>query len=157
MKKLFFTICLFTTMVSVSKAQTTDEELDLITSILKSEVKVFFAQNIQLSTTEAETFWTTYDEYETALKPISKKRIELMKEVIKKDGVLNEEEFDKKINELNKIHKERLALRMKYYKKLKKQLGIKTAAQFYQIDGYIYTQISANFNEGLPILVPEKK
>lgn len=157
MKKLFITICLVTTMLSLSNAQSSDQELSLISSILKSEVKVFFAQNIKLSTTQTEAFWTIYDDYETALKPLSKQRIELLKEIIKKEGVLNEEDFDKKIATLYKIQKDRLALRMKYYKKIKKELGIGIAAQFYQIDSYIYTQISANFNENFPIMVPEKK
>lgn len=156
MKKLFFTICLFASLLSLSNAQTNEQELSLISSILKSEVKVFFAQNIKLSTAQTETFWKIYDEYEVALKPISNQRIDLLKEIIKKEGVLNEVEFDKKIATLNNIQKDRLALRMKYYKKLKKQLGIGIAAQFYQIDSYIYTQISASLNGSFPIIVPEK-
>lgn len=157
MKKLIFTICLFAAMLSLTNAQTSEQELSLINSILKSEVKVFFAQNIKLSTAQTESFWNIYDEYEVALKPLSNQRIDLLKEIIKKEGVLNEEEFDKKIATLYKIQKDRLALRMKYYKKIKKELGIGIAAQFYQIDSYIYTQISANFNENFPIMVPEKK
>ena len=142
---------------NIAKAQMNEQEIDLMSSILKSEVKVFFAQNIELATNEAEVFWQTYDEYNAELKPVSKQRIELLKGVIEKGDELTEEELDNKIMSLSKILKKRQSIRMKYYKVLKKKLGVKVASQFYQIDGYIYTRIAASLNESMPIIVPGKK
>jgi len=156
MRKLLVLLVLGLSLSTISKAQVTDQEMSLVGSILKSEVKVFFAQNIKLATDEAEVFWATYDDYNDALKPISEQRVELLKEVIEKGGELTEDELDAKIMSLSKILKKRQTIRMKYYKILKKKLGIKVASQFYQIDGYIYTRISASLNESLPIIVPVK-
>ncbi len=157
MKKILMIICI-SVIASASgiNAQNTDPEIGLIKSMLKSEIKVFFAQNIKLKTSETETFWNIYDEYEAAMKPLSSQRIDLITNIIDKKGVLSEEELDKKIMALNKSLKARQALRMKYYKKFKKQLGIGIASQFYQIDGYIYTHINATMNESLPIIIPGK-
>ncbi len=158
MKKILFIISLYF-MASVTGliAQNTDPEIGLISSMLKSEIKVFFAQNMKLKTTENEAFWNIYNEYESDLKTISSERIHLLTDIIDKEGVLNEEELDKKILALDKSLKARIALRMKYYKKLKKQLGVSIASQFYQIDGFIYTHINATINESMPIIIPEKK
>ena len=117
---------------------------------------MFFAQNIELATSEAEVFWDVYDDFNTELKPISRQRVDLIKGIIEKGSELTEDELDTKVVSLNKIIKKRQAVRMKYYKILKKKLGVKAASQFYQIDGYIYTHISASLNEGIPIIVPAK-
>lgn len=156
MKKLLLIIYILAAGISGVNAQKTEQELGLIGSILKSEIKVFYAQNIKLSTSESEAFWAIYDEYEAALKPISNQRVELLKEIIAKEGALSEDELDKKIIALDKAQKDRQKLRMKFYKKFKKELGMKVAAQFYQIDGYIYTHINATIIESLPIIIPEK-
>ncbi|WP_439183996.1 hypothetical protein [Carboxylicivirga taeanensis] len=157
MKKQLLAICIFLMALSGIKAQNSDQEIDLISSILKSEIKVFFAQNMKLSTTDTETFWRIYDEFEQALKPLSHQRINLLKEIIKKEGALSDTEVDEKIALLYKTQKSRLALRIKYYKKIKKELGISVAAQFYQIDSYIFTQVAASINESIPMFGPQKK
>ncbi len=154
MRKLLVLLIFGLFATSLSKAQVTEQEMSLIGSILKSEVKVFFAQNIKLATSEAEVFWATYDDYNEELKPVSEQRVELIKNVIQKEGEITEDELDSKIMSLSKILKKRQAIRMKYYKILKKKLGVKVASQFYQIDGYIYIQIAASLNESMPIIVP---
>ncbi|MBK3517626.1 hypothetical protein [Carboxylicivirga marina] len=156
MKKFLFATALCIGVFLNSSAQATDQEIGLIGSILKSEVKVFFAQNMELSTSEAETFWSIYDEYENELKPLSNQRIDFLKSLIEKGGELTEDELDDKVKLGVKINKKRISLRYKYYKTLKKQLSIKVAAQFYQIDAYIYTHISASLHEGMPLIVPTK-
>jgi len=157
MRKILIMLVAACFVSNIAKAQMNEQEIDLMSSILKSEVKVFFAQNIELATNEAEVFWQTYDEYNAELKPVSKQRIELLKGVIEKGDELTEEELDNKIMSLSKILKKRQSIRMKYYKVLKKKLGVKVASQFYQIDGYIYTRIAASLNESMPIIVPGKK
>ncbi|WP_430810843.1 MULTISPECIES: hypothetical protein [unclassified Carboxylicivirga] len=156
MRKRLFPLLVSLLITVGIKAQNSDQEIDLISSILKSEIKVFFAQNMTLSTHEAEKFWTLYDAYEESLKPLSNQRINMMKAVISADKDISEEALDKKIIELSKIQKARQNLRLKYYKRIKKELGIPIASQFYQIDGYIYTNIAASLSQSMPIIVPGK-
>jgi len=157
MKKLLVLTLMSLLFFVCSKAQVSNQELGLIGSILKSEIKVYFAQNIELATHEAEAFWAIYDEYEVNLKPISEQRIKLLKRIIDKGGELTESELDAEILSLNKIVKKRQALRIKYYKIFKKKQGVRVASQFYQIDGYIYTRIAASLNESMPLVVPTKE
>jgi hypothetical protein len=150
---LFISVICFVTLFT-SKAQSTDDEIGLISSILKSEIKVFFAQNIELATSENELFWSIYDQYEADLKPLGNERIKLFKAVIDNSGKVSGEQLDKKISDLHKLNKKRQDLKFKYYKILKKKISLKVAAQFYQIDSYIQTNINASINEGIPLIVP---
>lgn len=154
MRKLLFVVVIVLVAGPVGRAQVTDQEIGLIGSILKSEIKVFFAQNIELSTSEADIFWEIYDEYEAELKPISNQRIDILKNVIEDWENLTEDVLHSKIKGLTKVQKKRIKVRMKYYKKLKRKLGVKVASQFYQIDTYIYAHISASLNEGMPLVLP---
>ncbi|TRX70832.1 hypothetical protein [Carboxylicivirga sp. M1479] len=154
MKKLLFILSLALLTNLTVKSQATTQEIGLIGSILKSEVKVFFAQNMDLATNEAETFWEIYEAYEAELKPMSQQRIKFLQSIAENEGKMTEEELDKTIQQGIKITKKRTSLRAKYYKQMKKKLGIKVASQFYQIDGYINAHISASLHEGLPLIIP---
>ncbi|MCU4175696.1 hypothetical protein [Carboxylicivirga sp. N1Y90] len=157
MRKLVLAAIVGMFSIASSVAQMSDEEVGLMRSILKSEVKVYFAQNIELTTSEAAPFWEIYDAYENELKPSSDARIKLMREIIKSEGVLSEDEMHTKIMEAIKLQKKRRDVRIKYYKLYKKKMGVKVAAQFYQLDQYINTMVTASLNEGMPIVIPEVK
>lgn len=155
MKKLILLLGIFIYATSATMAQDANQEMGLIGSILKSEIKVFFAQNIELKTTETEQFWETYDQFENEVKPISIQRFKLLENIINKGGELTQEDLDNKIVTLNKSQDKRRKVRFKYYKIYKKKLGVKVASQFYQIDSYISTRIAASLNEGMPIILPK--
>ncbi|WP_430813269.1 hypothetical protein [Carboxylicivirga sp. RSCT41] len=156
MKRLLFMmgICLLT--LSTTKAQTTDQEISLITSILKSEIKVFYAQNLELTTGESELFWSIYDQYEVDLKTLSNERIKLLQAVLTNPEEVSAENLDKNISGLHKLNKQRQDLKFKYYKLLKKKVSLKVATQFYQIDSYLHTNINASLSESIPLIVPNK-
>ncbi|MCT4587938.1 MAG: hypothetical protein N4A71_08965 [Carboxylicivirga sp.] len=155
MKKLILLLGIFIYATSATMAQDANQEMGLIGSILKSEIKVFFAQNIELKTTETEQFWEIYDQFENEVKPISIQRFKLLENIINKGGELTQDDLDNKIVTLNKSQDKRRKVRFKYYKIYKKKLGVKVASQFYQIDSYISTRIAASLNEGMPIILPK--
>lgn len=157
MRKLFLVLAIGLMSGFSVSAQMSDEEVDLMKSILKSEVKVFFAQNIKLKTSETEQFWELYEAYEEELKPTGNSRIALMKEIVQAEGKLSPEQVDGKIMEAIKLQKKRRGLRVKYYKLYKKKMGIDIAAQFYQLDQYISTLVTASLSEGMPFVVPTDK
>ncbi len=155
MRRLLFVLLVGLMSTFSAFSQMSDEEVDLMKSILKSEVKVFFAQNLKLKTTEAEQFWNIYDSYEEELKPTSKARIALMRDIVQAEGKLPEAEVDAKIKEAIKLQKKRRDLRVKYYKLYKKKMSVQIASQFYQLDQYISTLVTASLNEGMPFVVAE--
>nr|WP_319401624.1 hypothetical protein [uncultured Carboxylicivirga sp.] len=135
------------------RAQVSTQEVNLMKSILKSEVKVFFAQNMKLKTNEANQFWEIYDMYEAELLPIGNHRIEILRKIVGEKATLNESDIDNLIREAGKLDKQRSKVRNKYYNLCKKKLNIGIAAQFYQLDVYIRTHIAAAILEGSPLVM----
>ena len=136
----------------VSMAQSNTEDVDFVQSIFGMEKKALVAEFIQLEGTEGDDFWMLYDEYETKRKDLGKLRIELleayaatydsmddaMAEAILKDMIMLQTNTDKLISS--------------YAKKIKKKVNVKTAAQFYQIEGYVVSKIRSEILENIPVI-----
>lgn len=154
MKKIYLTVLAAWVVVVSLSAQVSEQEANLMRSILKSEVKVFFAQNIKLKSSEANMFWEVYDLYEEELLPVGNRRVAILQEIVKGKGRLSEDDADRLINEAEKIDKQRKKVRWKYYKILKKKMSTSIAVQFYQLDAFIHSQVTAAINEGGTLVVP---
>ena len=154
MKKFYFTVLAAWAVVMSLGAQVSEQEANLMRSILKSEVKVFFAQNMKLKSSEANMFWEIYDLYEEELLPIGNRRVAILQEIIAGKGKLNEDDADRLVNEAEKIDKQRKKVRWKYYKVFKKKMSTSIAVQFYQLDAFIHSQVTASLNESGSFVVP---
>ncbi|MBS2098046.1 hypothetical protein [Carboxylicivirga linearis] len=154
MKKIYLTVLAAWVAVVSLSAQVSEQEANLMRSILKSEVKVFFAQNIKLKSSEANMFWEIYDLYEEELLPVGNRRVAILQEIVKGKGKLSEDDADRLINEAEKIDKQRKKVRWKYYKILKKKMSTSIAVQFYQLDAFIHSQVTAAINEGGALVIP---
>lgn len=153
MKIIFLAFLMCLPLVGVV-AQNESQEGDLMKSILKSEMKVFFAENMTLKTSENVQFWEIYDDFESELKPIFNKRLSLLGKIIDNSGELGAEEMDSMIKEALKLREQRIKLREKYYKIYKKKMGIGVAAQFFQLDQYVNNLAASELNKNMPIIIP---
>lgn len=155
MRKLVLVIVVAVISLTSINGQVSDQEADLMKSILKSEMKVYFAQNISLKTDQNKLFWEIYESFEDELKPIVNARLSLLKDIMDNDAELPEEKIDKMINEAISLQKKRIMVRSKYYKMYKKKMGMNIASQFYQLDVYINNLMAVALNEGTPFVTPK--
>jgi len=155
MKKLVLGFVVALLSISSINGQVSDQEADLMKSILKSEMKVYFAQNISLKTDQNKLFWEIYQLFEDELKPIVNARLSLLKDIMDNDAELPEAKIDEMINEAISLQKKRIAVRSKYYKMYKKKMGINIASQFYQLDQYINNLMAVALNEETPFVTPK--
>ncbi|GJM28656.1 MAG: hypothetical protein DHS20C17_12910 [Cyclobacteriaceae bacterium] len=133
-------------------AQSNQEELDFVQSIFGMEKKAIVSEFIALDGTAEDAFWTLYDQYETERKELGQSRFSLLNDYAENYENMSAE----KINELAKRSTKQVkadeALRYKYFNKLKKAVGPKPAAQFYQIEGYFGAAIRMSILESIPFL-----
>lgn len=151
MKKVLLMMAVMSLSVA-GMAQSNTEDMDFIQSIFGMEKKALVAEFIQVDGAEGDAFWALYDEYETKRKELGKLRIELlevyaetydsmddvMAEAILKDMIMLQTNTDKLISS--------------YAKKIKKKVNVKTAAQFYQIEGYVVSKIRSEILENIPVI-----
>ena len=101
---------------------------------------------------ENDAFWTVYDEYEKARKELGQKRFKLIVDYAENYDNLTDEKTDELVKTNQAIRNGTTKLLNKYYKKVKKASGSKTAAQFYQIENYFITAITAEIYSNIPLI-----
>lgn len=152
MKKLLTAaILLFvisTTVFSQIKVQ--QEEIDYYQSLFGMEKKVVVANFLQVEETNA--FWTIYNEYEKERKVLGQKRLDAILDYAEHYESLTDEKTDDLIKRSITHRKAVNDVIVKYYKKVKKISGSKTAAQFYQIENYFVTAVGAEMYTSIPLI-----
>ena len=151
MKKVFLLIGIITVGLTAF-SQVTTQELELVKSILKSERKVFFVQNMQLSTEEFNRFWPIYDKYQEEESKVQANVISDYKKMVNESDKLTDEELDKINKNYFSRRKKMVALQMKYYKMVKKELGTEAATRFLQIDRFVDATIRATLFSEMPLI-----
>lgn len=149
MKKILSIAIILFAVSSLAFSQQ-QEEVDYYQSIFGMEKKMVVAAFLELE--ENDAFWTIYDEYEKARKELGQKRIKLIAEYADHYDNLTDEKTDDLIKTNQAVRKSSESLMTKYYKKVKKVSGSKTAAQFYQIESYFVTAISAQIYSAIPLI-----
>ena len=151
MKKVIFMIA-FLFLSSAGMAQSNKEEIDLMQSVFGMEKKEFVSSFIQLEGTQGDTFWQLYDEYETERKELGKKRIALLEKYAESYASLDEATTGEILGEMMSLQTGTDKLISSYAKKIKKEVDVKTAAQFYQIEGYILSKVRTEILENIPVI-----
>ena len=93
-----------------------------------------------------------YDEYETKRKALGKERFAALTNYAENYNNLDNATYDETIATMISLQKRTDKLIDQYYKKIKKTSGSKVAAQFFQLEEYILTQIRAAIFEGIPMI-----
>ena len=154
MKKFFFLIGIMAVSFT-AYSQVTTEELELVKSILHSERKVFFVQNMNLSTSEYDRFWPIFNNYRDEASKVQASAITDYKKMVNEGDKLSPDELDVINKDYFKRRKKMIALQGKYYKIIKKEFNTGAATRFLQIDRFVDATIRASLFSEMP-LVKEK-
>jgi hypothetical protein len=150
MKKILSIAIIFFATSSMVFAQLPQEEIDYYQSIFGMEKKLVVAAFLDLE--ENDPFWAVYDEYEKGRKELGQKRFNLIVDYAENYDDLTDEKTDELVKTNQDIRNGTTKLLNKYYKKVKKVSGSKTAAQFYQIENYFITAITAQIYSTIPLV-----
>jgi hypothetical protein len=116
------------------------------------EKKALASEFIKLEGAAKDAFWKAYDEYETKRKDLAQKRLALLDKYTSNYASLNDESTDGIVNEMIALQGQTDKLIVTYYKKIKKESGVKPAAQFYQLEGYVLSKIRVEIMENIPVI-----
>lgn len=151
MKKVVFIIAVIFFSSSVM-AQSNNEEIDMVQSVFGMEKKAVVAEFIQLEGAQGDAFWALYDAYETKRKELGKRRLALLEKYAESYDSLDDATTDEILKEMMGLQTSTDKLIGSYAKKIKKSVNVKTAAQFYQIEGYVLSKVRAKVLESIPVI-----
>ena len=150
MKNILIILAVFVSGIAV--AQSNSEEVDFVQSIYGKEKKMIMADFVQVDEAKKDAFWALYDEYEGKRKALGRQRIALLEKYA--DGYLDMDDASTSaiINETISLGAKTDKLIATYFKKINKVAGTKPAAQFYQLEIFLLSEVRAAILESIPFI-----
>ncbi|HCW05817.1 MAG TPA: hypothetical protein DGG95_00435 [Cytophagales bacterium] len=133
-------------------AQSSPDEQQMFKALFGMPKKEIVAEFVKLDNSNQERFWKLYDAYENNRREHSQKRFAALNNYVKNYTRLNETETDEIMKDIIALSDTQDKLIAEYYNKIKKQIGVVVAAQFYQIEWYLQSQVRTNILENIPTI-----
>ena len=119
-------------------AQSNKEDIEMIQAMYGKDKKALVAEFITpADQAKKAAFWNLYDKYETERKGLGKKRIALLEKYAKAYSTIDDKSTDEVMTQTMSLQKSVDGLIVKYYGEIKKSVGVKEAAQFYQLESFL--------------------
>ena len=134
MKKLLLSAAAILFTAGMLVAQSSDPELDYIKAAYSRDKKIIVDEYMKLSTENRDKFAKLYDEFEMERTKLASSRLALLEEYASKVDSLKDADADRFAKAVleNTISLDKLNL--KFYNKMKQELGAINAAKFFQLE-----------------------
>ena len=132
-------------------AQNFQTEVEILQEAVGMEKKVAIANFIELQD-EAKAFWKIYDEYELDRRELGKQRINIIVDYAKSFQDITDEEIESLYKRRKALKKSFDKLQNTYFNRMKKEVGVSKAAQFWQVESYFDAIIQANIYSQIPFI-----
>ncbi len=141
-------IFLLVALLSVSTifAQQTDEDDDGKADKVEALKVGFITEKLNLSSTEAKSFWPVYNEFEEQMKQLRAKERENVR-LLKAKSSLTDADADKFLNEQLSLKQQQLDLNKKYVAEFKKVLPAKKVARLLMLEQEFKQQLLNRLKE----------
>jgi hypothetical protein len=152
MKYLSSLLIFLTILTSNALAQVSDADIDLIQTKFGNGKKEIVKEYVKIESNKNKQFWILYDDYEQKRKDLGKKRLNLVLFYNNNQLVLKDDELDSEIDHFIELKEETNELIEKYYRKIRRTIGAKTASDFYVIEVYFQSIVRTNYMKQIPFL-----
>ena len=147
---IVFVAVLTVFIVSSMAQEKPADNMQLVREKIKTDKKLFIAQNMNLTESEAKVFWPVYEDYQKELGKLVEKTVKLIDNYASNYQTMTEEAAKELINGYLAIEGERLTLMKSFLPKFRKVLPEKKVARYYQLEN----KIDAVVNYGLAKQIP---
>ena len=150
MKRILLYVYILVTSAHLS-AQGSNE-LTMIKSLFGNDKDFIVMEFVKVEGANKEKFEKLYSEFEVSRKDLGQKKFSALNNYVKSYNSLTEADLDEIMREIMKLNASHDKLIAIYYKKVKKACGVGVAAQFYQIEWYLLSQIRTSILENIPTI-----
>ena len=151
MKKIIFGT-LFLIMASATISQTTDDYIEILRTVLKTEKKAAIADAMTFTEQESTAFWPLYNEFDAKEYEIQTKRVEIIKDFAANFETMTDEKADELWTSYMRYKQELLNLNKQYYKKFKQILPAGKAAKYFQAENKIAILVDFQLSAEIPFI-----
>jgi len=128
------------------------DNMELVREKMRADKKLFVAEGMQLTETEAKAFWPIYDSYQKELGKLFDREIKLIQNYAKNYETMSDEVAKSLVDEYMAIEGDHLKLRQSYLPKFRKVLSEKRVARYYQLENKIEAVIEYDIAKQIPLM-----
>ncbi len=129
-----------------------NDEIQMFQSMFGMPKKEIVNEFVKIEGSKSEVFWKMYEDYESQRKKLGEKRFVVLNNYVKNYSKLSADETEAIMEDIILLTNRQDKLIARYYNKMKKSIGISAAAQFYQIEWYLQSQVRTNILESIPMI-----
>jgi len=133
-------------------AAETISNIEVVRSIAEAERKAIVADNMFLTSEEAEKFWPVYNEYREEQRKVGDKRVKVIRDLANEFETLDDARAEELLREVLDFQVDRVKLRKSYVKKFNKAIPPKRTVRFFQIDSKLDTIIDFALAKEIPLV-----
>ena len=146
-------VAMLTVFIVPSMAQEKPaDNMQLVREKIQTDKKLFIAQNMNLTESEAKVFWPVYEDYQKELDKLVDKTVKLIDNYAANYQTMTEEAAKEMINGYLAIETERVTLMKSFLPKFRKVLPEKKVARYYQLENKIDAVVNFGLAKQIPLV-----
>ena len=143
---------LLLTIVGTAAAQDKPaNNMDLVKQKVRTDKKLFIAENMELTAEQAAAFWPVYESYQAELEKNFERMAKLIELYAANYETLTDEMAKKIVNEWFDIEEKELKLRKSYLPKFRKVLPEIKVARYFQLENKITAIVDYAMAANIPL------
>ncbi len=150
---MLWTAVLFLTLGGAAAAQDQQpaDNMELVKQKVRTDKKLFIAENMELTEAQAEAFWPVYEKYQAELEKSFDRMAKLIEKYADNYETLTDEMAKKIDNEWVEIEEKELKLRSSYLPKFRKVLPEIKVARYFQLESKITAIVDYAMAANIPL------
>jgi hypothetical protein len=146
-------LALIVAVPAIAQTQSTSTDMKILADEVKADKKALVAQNMELTATEAESFWPIYDAYQLDLEKINDRMTQtiLAYADASSKGTVDDATAKKLLGDALAIQESELRLLQTYVPKLEKVLPELKVARYIQIESKIRALVRYAAASNIPL------
>ena len=151
-----FLIVLFSVLIAFNVSSMAQEKpadnMDIVREKIQSDKKLFIAENMNLTESEAKAFWPVYENYQKDLSKLVDKAVKLIENYAANYESMTEEAAKELIDGYLAIEGERVTFMKSFLPKFRKVLPEKKVARYYQLENKIDAVVNFGLAKQIPLV-----
>ncbi len=140
-----------TTLTSAGEDKPADN-MEILRETVLANKKLVIAENMKLTSSEAEKFWPVYEDYQKELGKIANQKLELIEKYAKNYQTMTDELAIELLDKYMSIEAQRLALQSVFVPKFKKVLPSIKVTRYFQCENKIAAIINYDLAAQIPLI-----
>jgi hypothetical protein len=126
--------------------------IELLRSDIQAQRVTVITEVMQFDEENARKFWPIYRQYQTELTALNDVKVGVIRDYAEHYENFTDANADRAANSMLEFEAKRVALKKKYYERLKNALSAKTAARYFQVENQIQMLLDLQVSSMLPAM-----